>query len=90
MSTNNGGPAFPAQEFICGFDEQPPVMAQKFHYGMSMRDYLAAKAMQGRLAAIDATDRRWMQQQREYDAATKIAQGAYVMADAMLKAREQS
>ena len=63
---NNGGPAFP-QEFA---------MSPPSHQGMSLRDYFAAKAMQGMLAAADpySTD--------------ELCGYAYAVADAMLKARE--
>jgi hypothetical protein len=76
MSADTSGPAFPCRDDALTYA------------GMTLRDYFAAKAMQGMLAAIDASDRRWMQTQRGYDAATKIAEGAYVAADAMLKARQ--
>ena len=64
--TNNGGPAFP-----CDSRE-----SQKFA-GMTLRDYFAAKAMQGMIAdsALDASP-------------GAIATAAYCMADAMLKARQ--
>jgi len=45
--------------------------------GMSLRDYMAAKAMQGMMHDVD-------QPHCDY-----IAQKAYQMADAMLKEREQ-
>ena len=47
--------------------------------GMTLRDYFAAKAMQGLLLDDngDFSDRNWM------------AEKAYAFADAMLKAREQ-
>ena len=48
------------------------------HYnGMTLRDYRAAKAMQGMMVDVD-------QPKCDY-----IAQTAYKMADAMLKARKQ-
>ena len=49
--------------------------------GMTLRDYFAAKAMQG-LFASDTWD--W-NQEGEWD---ERAQTAYAMADAMIKARE--
>lgn len=49
--------------------------------GMSLRDYFAAKAMQG-LFASDTND--W-NQEGEWEERAKTA---YAMADAMLKARE--
>ena len=69
-TTNTGGPAFPAGEhFECvdGWHTEP---------GMTLRDYFAAKAMQGMLACPGSI--------RVND----DANFAYQMADAMLKARE--
>ena len=68
MSTiETGGPAFPLQsigpEFAPGYA------------GMTLRDYFAAKAMQG-LIAGGSTDRH------------QIAQAAYIVSDAMIKARK--
>ena len=64
-----GGPAFPAAHFDLGDEE----------HGMTLRDYFAAKAMQGFAAAPDI-----------YDAeADEVARLAYVWADAMLKARTE-
>ena len=49
--------------------------------GMSLRDYFAAKAMQGMLAGLlaDGQDLKWDQ----------VAIDSYRQADAMLKAREK-
>ena len=67
MSTiDNGGPAFPLQSI--GPDFEPG------YAGMTLRDYFAAKAMQG-LIAGGSTDRH------------QIAQAAYIVSDAMLHAR---
>ena len=68
-----GGPAFPVQ--YSNEADGPTVMP---HVGMTLRDYFAAKAMQGFLTAEYASTYRpevW-------------AKDAYEMADAMLKARE--
>lgn len=68
---DNGGPAFP-----------PTPSTEMFtSNGMSLRDYFAAKAMQGLIAQSDGTA-----------LGSKVEIGAkyaYEMADAMLKAREQ-
>jgi len=49
--------------------------------GMTLRDYFAAKAMQNFRDQIGSqSDQEWFEQ---------IAQGAYKMADAMIKAREE-
>ena len=64
---NTGGPAFP----WCGDLNECPTI----NLGMTLRDYFAAKAMQGIL----------------YEGLEPVetAKHAYTMADAMLKAREQ-
>ena len=72
MSMKNGGPAFPLQsigpEFAPGYA------------GMSLRDYFAAKAMQGLLAQSCGT---------AFGSDPALgAQYAYQMADAMLRERE--
>ena len=65
-----GGPAFPGPAG-CGADT-----------GMTLRDYFAAKAMQGWLTTFGAEVRCW-------EVRTEIVAGfAYLMADAMLKVRK--
>ena len=61
---NTGGPAFPC-----------PTISIGQHQGMTLRDYFAAKAMQG-LIASGSTN------------AQEIGQASFIVADAMLKARE--
>jgi hypothetical protein len=61
-----GGPAF-------------PIHWENHAEGMTLRDYFAAKAMQGMLAN---------QHQFVADDQAMYARDAYVLADAMLKARE--
>jgi hypothetical protein len=53
----------------------------KYHTGMTLRDYFAAKAMQNFLSTVG-----WNSDQKWFD---EISVGAYRMADAMLKAREE-
>lgn len=49
--------------------------------GMTLRDYFAAKAMQAFVNGVGCkSDQQWFDE---------IAQGAYRVADAMLKVREQ-
>ena len=69
MTTNTGGPAFPRDH------------AHDGHNGMTLRDYFAAKIMQGELAAQNETS-------GFYENVGALAFLAYRMADAMLKARE--
>jgi hypothetical protein len=61
--SNTGGPAFPC-----------PTISIGQHQGMTLRDYFAAKAMQGLMDAAMPIP--------------EIAVAAYEMADAMLKARD--
>ena len=76
MTTETGGPAFP-HEYKYGDGT-----AKRF-YGMDLRDYLAAKAMQAVFTGA-IMDGLTMNQDIECD---KLAMVAYTMADAMLKAR---
>ncbi len=72
---NDGGPAFPVWEL------NGKGIAEMTGFGMTLRDYFTAKAMQSILDQKDAHDGR------EYDSAAWMA---YRMADAMLRAREAS
>lgn len=73
--TNTGGPAFPVLHWING-------ESTGAEEGMTLRDYFAAKAMQGLI-----TSRHTDYENGWYDEA-EVAKSAYVMADQMLKARE--
>lgn len=73
MSKNTGGPAFPVQSIYIEDQETNS-------HGMTLRDYFAAKAMQGIIASTP--DR--MPCPPDEATATR----AYRYADAMLKARE--
>ncbi len=70
-SIETGGPAFPIPEAVDG-------VAPGFG-GMSLRDYFAAKAMQG--SAQYAAERNCQPED--------VAKACYAMADAMLAAREK-
>ena len=68
--SNTGGPAFPRNILDHGHG-----VITTHESGMTLRDYFAAKAMQGILyAGLEPVE---------------TAKHAYTMADAMLKAREQ-
>lgn len=89
MSTNNGGPAFPAGYISKtrpahdpGADFRVTAMSEPAQKGMSLRDYFAAKAVCG-LIASDAFHGILYQQRPDAAAAF-----AYEVADAMLAARE--
>ncbi|WP_208452066.1 hypothetical protein [Burkholderia gladioli] len=73
----DGGPAFPLSD--SGFDMRGT--NHECVNGMTLRDYFAAKFMQGFVAAPD--------RETEYSHVTRdeCAKRAYQMADAMLKAR---
>ena len=66
----DGGPAFPHIDSECG----------RFEEGMTLRDYFAAKALQGLLSRIGHD---------KMNVHDVLAQRTYAIADAMLEAREQ-
>jgi hypothetical protein len=68
-------PAFPISALVYNEDGKDPTTI--IHDGMTLRDYFAAKALQGIMVDPMMTM-----------SADKIADWAYEMADAMLKARE--
>lgn len=70
MSNNTGGPAFP---FPSDADSGEPGDT-----GMTLRDYFAAKALQGLIASFPTS----------LPPAVMASEAAYQYADAMLKARE--
>lgn len=55
--------------------------------GMTLRDYFAAKAMQGLCAGFSAQDRNWPRSD-ELETYEVAAEHSYLMADAMLEARK--
>lgn len=65
---DTGGPAFPVADM------------EATKEGMTLRDYLAAKAMQAMIASPHMPSAFDMQ---------PVAEKAYIIADAMLKARQQ-
>jgi hypothetical protein len=70
-NNNTGGSAFPV----------PGLHGNSDYDGMTLRDYFAAKAMQGIFAGNFPITKKM-------DADQLVAKAAYLMADAMLKARE--
>jgi len=72
--------------------KNPPAFPQQFHgtsepslCGLRMRDYFAAKAMQGLISS------HWCEEARVLSpklGAEELATDAYIMANAMLKARQ--
>lgn len=71
---DNGGPAFPVNTANEGGEG-----ACYSAYGMSLRDYFAAKAMQGIMTA--SSEGGYL--------ADEVAREVYAMADAMLAARKE-
>lgn len=80
MSKAQENAAFP------GYTMNMDTKMVSFHEGMTLRDYFAAKAMQGLIGCPD-----WRENAGEdvdMDPSDYTAITAYVMADAMLKARK--
>jgi hypothetical protein len=73
MSTDTGGPAFPAFEFQKNYNQMMAVG------GMTLRDYFASKALQAEISFSGYFD-----SERNPES---IAERSYEIADAMLKAR---
>lgn len=78
MSTNDGGPAFPQPCTEGGYSANSPYGIAGG--GMTLRDYFAARAMQSIVSVLHAGIRPTDLE--------SMARDAYVIADAMLKARE--
>lgn len=74
-NTNTGGPAFPFPAYT-----YPNGEINHGEGGMTLRDYFAAKAMQGMATSPEHCRDGW--------AHSDIAIQAYALADAMLRARE--
>ena len=74
MTTNTGGPAFPAPA-----GRLTPITDQ----GMTLRDYFAGKAMQALITGPDVMDDHYEEETNEH-----VAKRSYFIADAMLKARQ--
>ena len=76
MSTDTGGPAFPGTNAY-----------GSVYDGMTLRDYFAAKAMQGMIAHEERAKQLGSHNLGDFD--VRVAVCAYRYADAMLKARKQ-
>ena len=79
MSANTGGPAFPVSSYVNvdgeTFESKPQ--------GMTLRDYFAAKAMDGLIASHE--EGYWW----KCNSYTMGARYAYRFADAMIKERDK-
>lgn len=83
MSKDNGGPAFPREDYQAnGHDRGFEKLGQE---GMTLRDYFAAKAMQGWLASYGPSDKH----PALNDSSDALAVISYQIADAMLEARNK-
>ena len=78
-NTNTGGPAFPCDRIL----QEGQVICSD---GMTLRDYFAAKAMQGLMMRQDSAGFDFARAPKD---AMRVAGWAYDLADEMLKAREQ-
>ena len=78
MTKEDGGPAFPQQTDI--------TLSYK---GMTLRDYFAAKAMQSILLEYQNVFEDETGGEGDPTFPELLAKDAYIMADAMLKVREQ-
>ena len=76
MSKETGGPAFPREDYQCNGD--PSRRNGLGQEGISVRDYFAAKALQGELASGNASQ-----------VADSLACRSYAIADAMIAARSR-
>lgn len=86
MSSAKGGPAFPSSvqnegsQTVKGFDGEDIEPRSTSHYqGMTLRDYFAAKAMQGFLSGP--------MNRAKFEGSVDVAELSYLMADAMLQER---
>ena len=87
MKFNTGGPAFPVADPFAVKCPPTDAEALRLQHGMTLRDYFAAKALEGLCAGFPVNDIDWPDSScpEHYEVA---ASHAYLMADAMLKARE--
>lgn len=84
LEPNHGGPAFPRVGHSHPQDIEPEQWI-KGNEGMTLRDYFAAKAMQGWLSTFVEASSVFP---TGYSAEA-VARSCYMLADEMLKAREQ-
>ena len=69
--------AFPSKEFL--YKDNMDLIGVKESFGMELRDYFAAKALQGLLTTVK--DEQWLPQD--------VAEVCYEVADSMMKARNE-
>jgi hypothetical protein len=81
---DNGGPAFPESD-VMALDPRNTAEMVSLAHGMTLRDYFAAKAMQGMLCNGFVPSLSQDANRPHYN----YAKHAYAIADAMLEARKQ-
>ncbi|OZI57784.1 hypothetical protein CAL20_09635 [Bordetella genomosp. 4] len=82
----DGGPAFPVADWdYQTFQPKTVEEIRRLLSGMSLRDYFAAKAMQGMLSTANASCLNGLDGYEEI-----TAKAAYTIADAMLRARQEN
>ena len=86
MSNKTGGPAFPMMHKwradSYGAAANTGYEVEEYYAGMTLRDYFAAKAMQGALAGLSTRG--------EVLSYTELAGFSYEVADAMIAEREKN
>lgn len=65
-----------------------PALHLDAHQGMTLRDYFAAKAMQGLYSSVGEITKSWSAMARDIPLKDYLSEYAYEIADAMLKQRE--
>ena len=96
---NDGGPAFSCERAMIDYlllDDEKKIIGHRAEIsgfdGMSLRDYFAAKAMEGAILKHDSIIRRYADTGdfiEDYDTFEELSKVSYMIADAMLKAREE-
>ena len=65
-----------------------PALHLDAHQGMTLRDYFAAKAMQGLFGSMGEITKSWSAMARDIPLKDYLSDYSYEIADAMLKQRE--
>lgn len=91
MTLNDGGPAFPPPVVQDSNGAWQESTAYGLQVGMSLRDYFAAKVMQGELAAMQDHEAggSGLPLDVSNDSLVRLTQHYYRVADAMLVARQE-
>jgi hypothetical protein len=65
-----------------------PALHLNAHQGMTLRDYFAAKAIQGLFSSMGEITESWSRMAKDIPLKDYLSEYAYEIADAMLKQRE--